>query len=65
MKISSPMAMGNGAIIVHQTLEKHLRNYEVNSYPLLIVTLQTFVQTLAECGRGKLSKNYWVYRRQK
>ena len=32
MKVSSPMATGNGAIIVHQTLEKHLKNYEVAPY---------------------------------
>lgn len=32
MKIISPVASGNGAYIVHKTLEKNLNNYRVKSY---------------------------------
>lgn len=32
MKVSSPMAIGNGAYIVHKTLEKYISNYHVIPY---------------------------------
>jgi glycosyltransferase involved in cell wall biosynthesis len=32
MKITSPMATGNGAYVVHKTLEKHIANYQVIPY---------------------------------
>jgi len=32
MKIVSPMALGNGAYVVHKMLEEHLANYKVSGY---------------------------------
>lgn len=47
MKIFSPMAYGNGAYILHKTLEKHLKGYGVREYSPYLTLFPILLKTIS------------------